>query len=118
MQRTTGLKPGLQTLSFTSARLRPLSTTPRFQGLFTKDRDDTLDPAKEDTDTIRQAKNTGGNNPAQQHAKVSGHQSPQGKGTGPDSGGSNSSSAGLGTNNKANGEKPGEEAVNPAVKGS
>lgn len=83
--------------------------------MFTKDRDDTLDPSKEDTASIGQAKDQGGANPAAQSAKVAkddGPYTPKGGNSGESEGG-DCESSGLGSKKK--GEKPGEESVNPAV---
>lgn len=118
MNRTLTSKASRQATRLPTARRQPFSSaTVRLQR---SDRDETLDPSKEKTDTIDQAKNSDGPNPAAQHASVSGHQSPQGSGDKSTQGGgqpSGGSNPGLGSTHAQQGEKPGEEAVNPAVKG-
>lgn len=118
MHKTLASRAYRQTATLPAARCQPFSSaTARLQR---SDRDDTLDPSKEKTDTIDQAKNSDGPNPAAQHASVSGHQNPAGSGDkstqagGQPSGGSN---PGFGSKAAREGKKPGEEAVNAAVKG-
>ena len=98
--------------------------------LISSGRDSSLDPGKEDTDSISQAKDSRGANPAAQHASVSGHQKPQNSSANSSQGGGEPSdtsdaaygsaesveSPGLGSKHAEQGKKPGEEAVNPAVK--
>ena len=93
------------------------STTTTSRGLFSSDDKDAVDRGKQGTDTVDQAKNPEGSNPAQQQANVVKQQSGE-------SGAAqtqNTPDAEL-TEKKKRGEiagkKPGEEAVNPAVKGS
>ena len=99
--------------------IRPayFSTTNIRHGILSKDRDDPLDPSKENTDTIGQAKDSRGSTPAQQQANVikqqgPGQTEPHGSKT---SGQSDSETEPSGLGRKKKGEKPGEEAVNPAV---
>lgn len=95
---------------------RPFATTPTRHGIISKDRDDTLDPSKEATDTTGQAKDQRGTNPAQQQADVVKQQS-----------GTTGAAQTQATNDseltekkkkgEVAGEKHGEAKVNPAVKG-
>ena len=98
---------------------RQLSGTALRYGIFSSDKNDPIDSSKEPTDTIAQAKNDEGNTPAQQHAKATGHPVNEGSGN-PQASSSQPKrdSPGLGSKHAEKGEKPGEEAVNPAVKGS
>ena len=77
-----------------------------------------MDSSKQESDTIAQAKNDEGNTPAQQHASVMGHPVNEGSGNPqPSSSQPKKHSPGLGSKHVEKGELPGEEAVNPAVKG-
>ncbi|KAK5162738.1 uncharacterized protein LTR77_011221 [Saxophila tyrrhenica] len=126
MQRSI-FNPRLFRASPTSSTLlhrQPLSTSTARHGVFTKERDDTLDPSKEGTDvTEKQAKNPKGANPAEQQAKIVKQQGPgqtQQEGrtqqkAGGAMGDGNTQQAGLGKKSDPS-QKSGEEAVNPAVK--
>ena len=92
----------------------PLSSTTRGLGILS-DEQQPIDKSKEGTDTIGQAKNDEGATPAQQHAKATGHPVNESSGN-PQQSSSKSDSPGLGSKHAQQGKKPGEEAVNPAVK--
>lgn len=108
--RSTHLKP----------TLRPFTTTPHSHGIISKDRDDTLDPSKEPTDTTAQAKDSRGATPAQQQANVVKDQSgePGASGAAQTQAMSDSELTEKKKRGEVEGRKPGEEAVNPAVKRS
>ena len=96
---------------------RAFTTTTAKPGILSNDKNDPQDPSKEPTDSIAQAKNEEGSTPAHQHAQASGHPVNEGSGNprqSPSQPGK--SSPGLGSKHAEQGEKPGEEAVNPAVK--
>lgn len=97
------------------ARRFTISSTSR--GTVQKDRDDTLDPSKEHTDTLGQAKDQRGANPAQQQANVVKQQSGQ-SGAAQTQATSDSDLTEKKKRGEIAGRKPGEEAVNLAVKQS
>lgn len=101
-----------------AARLaaRPLSTTSSKSGILSNDKNDPIDPSKEPSDTIAQAKNEEGSTPAHQHARATGHPVNESSGNPkPSPSKPGKDSPGLGSNHAEQGKKPGEEAVNPAV---
>ena len=99
---------------------RTLPKTPRsvrYLNPFTANKNEPHNPAHQRTDNIDQAKNSEGANPSAQQAKVTKQQNPAGQSQ-PAQTQKDIPSGGL-KNSDAyqKGEKPGEEAVNPAVKG-
>ncbi|KAK3680970.1 hypothetical protein LTR37_020998 [Vermiconidia calcicola] len=122
MQRITSAKARLPLSPFSTTRAtisRPFSSTTCNRGLFSKDREDTLDPNKEPTATTAQAKDDEGSTPATQQANImkqqgGGSQHPEKQSQ--SDGNTQEGREDVGIGSKKSGEKPGEESVNPAVK--